>query len=268
MQVKGRGTIITVTSNKGGVGKTLTTLNLAGVFALLKKKVLIIDLDIYGGNIATYVNSNNEKTVFNLVEDFTNNRYEGMNDYIFNYSEYISIIAAPKDPRLANKIDSKFIPIILENVIYNYDIVLIDTFHILNNINITTMDNSDKILYLFTNDSFDLKNTKSFTSIIKDTGMDNVIMVLNESLSLEKPYYSLYDIRNIIKHNVDFTLPKSLYIRNIDKYIIDASIPTLNNSLGLLNSKDGKKLIELAKYLIDEDKEDKKWKKLFLKLLK
>ena len=64
MEKSKRGKIIAVTSCKGGVGKTITTLNLAGIYALMNKKVLIIDLDIYNGSIATFVNSTLDKTVF------------------------------------------------------------------------------------------------------------------------------------------------------------------------------------------------------------
>ena len=38
-----------VTSVKGGSGKTITTLNLAGLYSLKNKKTLIIDLDLYSG---------------------------------------------------------------------------------------------------------------------------------------------------------------------------------------------------------------------------
>ena len=46
------GKVVTVSSVKGGVGKTTLAANLAGLYFLLKKKVLIIDLDLYAGGIA------------------------------------------------------------------------------------------------------------------------------------------------------------------------------------------------------------------------
>ena len=88
-------------------------------------------------------------------------------------------------------------------------------------------------------------------SIIKDAGFKNVYTVLNSSIS-SKSYYSMYDIRNIIDYNIDFTFPKTFYIRNIDKYITSSIIPTLDKSISL-----NKKMMPLAKFLI-QDKEVKK----------
>ena len=193
---------------------------------------MVIDLDLYGGAVATYLNSNNDKTIFNLVEDLTNNRYEKIEDYLFSYSDKIDIIAAPKDPRMAGKIDSKYIPLILRNVIYKYNVILIDTSHTLDEINVVTLDNSDSILYVFTNDTFDLKNTKSFISIMKD------------------------DIRNIIKNNIDFTISKSMYVRNIDKFILDGKIIIQNKNLSFTDRKEWEKLKVLANTLIKDRKEE------------
>lgn len=247
-----KGKIVTITSTKGGVGKTILSLNLAGVYSSLGYKVLIVDLDLYGGAIATYFNSNNDKTIYNLVEDLTNNRYEKVEDYIYSYSNNIDIVSAPKDPRMANKIDSKYIPLLFRNVIYKYDVVLVDTSHILNEINIVTLDNSDSILYVFTNDTFDLKNTKSFISIMKDVGYDNFFTILNESNSLRKGYYSLFDIRNIIKNNIDYNLSSNFYIKNLDKYILNSEIPVLNKGF---DKKSLTKLSNLALKLIDNKEE-------------
>ena len=248
-----KGKIITVTSTKGGVGKTVTTLNLAGIYSLLGYKVLVIDLDLYGGAIATYLNSSNEKSIFNLVEDLNNNRYEKMEDYMYKYNENIDIIAAPKDPRMASKIEGKYIPLIFRNVVFKYDIILIDTTHNLNDTNVIALDNSDSILYVFTNDTFDLKNTKSFTSIMKDVGYKNYYTLLNNSVMPSKNYYTLYDIRNIIKSNIDFTISKSAFIKNIDKYILEGNIISLNKNF---DKKELNKLKLIAETLLKEESDE------------
>ena len=246
-----KGKIITVTSLKGGVGKTITTLNLAGIYSNLGYKTLIIDLDFYSGAVATYVNSNNDKTIYNLTEDLSGNRYEKIEDYFYSYNENIDILSAPKDPRDAIKIENRYIPIILKNVVYKYDVILIDTHSVLNETNITALDNSDKILYIFTNDTFDLKNANSFMTIIKDIGYKNCYTLLNNSILCDKDYYSLYEIRNIINHNIDFTISKNMHIKNIDKYLLE-DIIVLNKSINL-NKKDIDKLTNIALKLIEKD---------------
>lgn len=248
-----KGKIVTVTSTKGGVGKSIITLNLAGIYSMLGYKTLVIDLDLYSGVVATYVNSSNDRTVYNLAEDLMNNRYEKMEDYIYSYNDNIDIIAAPKDPRNANKMDSKYIPIILNNVIYKYDVVLIDTSHVLDEINITALDNSDSILYIFTNDTFDLKNTRSFMSIMKDVGYENYYTLLNESVHPGRNHYSLYELRSVIKSNIDFTISKSMFVKNIDKYILEGEILVLNKNLGFYDKKDLAKLKNICLSLIEKD---------------
>ena len=246
-----KGTIITVASTKGGVGKTIFTLNLAGMYHLLGYKALVIDLDLFGGAVATYLNSTNDRTIFNLTSDLANNRYEKMDDYIYSYNENIDIIAAPKDPRMASKVEAKYIPVILSNVVYKYDVILLDTSHSLDQINITSLDNSDTILYVFTNNTFDLKNAHSFVSIMQDVGYKNYYTLLNESVFLNQNYYSLYDIRSVINNNIDFTISKTMHVKNIDRFILEGKILILNKNLSFTDKKEYNKLKNIALKLYD-----------------
>ena len=246
------GKIISISSTKGGVGKTTMTLNLAGIYHLLNKKVLIIDLDLYSGGVALSLNLNNKKDIFMLCDSLNNNRFSDFSEYVCKYNENIDVISAPRDPRQANKIDSKYLPIILEKAKNLYDVILIDTNHILDEFNLITLDYSYMSLFVITNDPVDLKNMKSLMTIFKDAGKTNFLTVLNNSRDTGKDYLTLFDIKNLIKTNVDYIISKNFYIRNIDKYVLNGEILTLNKNIRRFHSADINVMKQIAMALIDD----------------
>lgn len=243
--------VITVFSCKGGVGKTTTTLNLAGIYSLMDKKVLIMDLDLNSGGVAVSLNVDVSKTIYNVVDDMGNNRFDDIENYVCKYNDKIDVLSSPKDPRNAMKIDSKYIGLVITSAMYKYDVILIDTSHNLSPISLTALDKSDNTLFMITNDPVDLKNAKSMISIFKDTENDNYKVVFNSSKDTGKDYFSLFDVKNIIKHNIDYTIDKSFYIKDIDKYVIDGDILTLNKKIRISKKSDVMKLTKLANALIE-----------------
>ncbi len=248
-----KGNILTIFGVKGGIGKSTITLNLSGVCKNLKQKALIIDMDLYGGSIALALNKKSDKSIFNFVDDYNNNRFKNIKDYITTYSEYIDFISCPKDPRKASKIDSKYIDILLDKVKFNYDIVLIDTTHILDEINLSILDKSDKILFIVSNDIYDLKNMKSLISIFKDLDINKYKVLLNQSFRIDKEYFSLYDIKDILKNNIDYLISDKFYIKNIDELILNGNIITLNKKY--INNKDYKVFENIIKDSKGEENE-------------
>ncbi|MEE3343855.1 MAG: AAA family ATPase [Bacilli bacterium] len=256
MSIRKKGKIISISSVKGGVGKTTMAINLAGIYCLMKKKVLIIDADFYSGGISTWLDIKNKKDIYMMVDSIANNRYTSIKDYTTSYNQYIDVLASPRDPRSALKIESKFLPIIFEFAKREYDIILVDTNHIMNEINLNVLDNSYMSLFIVTNDLIDLKNMKSIISIFKDTDKTNYLVCLNNSRDTGRDYLSLFDIRNIVKCNIDYTISNSFYIKNIDKYVLDGEILTLNKSINRFHGADINKLKSIAEALIkDRDKE-------------
>ena len=246
------GKIITVSSVKGGVGKTTLTANLAGLYFLMKKKVLIIDLDLYAGGIATILNVENKKDIYMLIDSISNNRFTSLRDYVSPYNNGIDVLSAPKDPRDVSKIESKYISKIFDIAKREYDIILVDTHHLLDEITLVALDASCMSAFVVTNDLVDLKNMKTLLSIFTEADKENYKIVLNNSRDTGKDYISLFDVRNILKANVDFTISKSFYIKNIDKYVLKGEILTLNKMINNFYSADIKKMNKLALSLISE----------------
>ena len=246
------GKVITVSSVKGGVGKTTMALNLAGIYCSLGKRVLIIDLDLYSGGVAACLNVKNSKDIYMMIDSMANNRFTELKKYVTTYNSNIDILACPKDPRMAMKVEGRFIPLIFDLAKKEYDVVVVDTTHVLDEINLTILDYAYMSLFMITNDIVDLKNMKSLISIFKDTDKKNYLVLLNNSRDTGKDYMSLYDIRSIIKNNIDYTISKNYYIRNIDKYVVGGEILTLNNNLNMFHVKDVNNMKKLALDLIDD----------------
>lgn len=248
-----KGNIITVTSMKGGVGKTTTTLLLASIFSNMKKKTLVVDLDLYSGSIAFCLNLEFKNSIFNLCDDISNNRCKltDLDNYLYKYNDYISILPAPKDPRQANKIEKTSIEILLNNLVYSYDVILLDTNHVLDVTNMLAFDYSDSIIDVFNNDSISLKCSKTFVSICKNVEVNNLILVLNNAIDDRKRYFSPYDMKTLHKENTDYIISSDYYFREYDQILLEGKIINFFSNKKIKGYKDVEKL---ALNLLDNKK--------------
>jgi len=252
---KAKGKSLCIFSAKGGVGKSTTALNTAGVFCALDKKILIIDFDTSSGAIATYLNRVTEITIYNFVDNYANNRYKSIRNYVTKYNDNIDFLASCKDPRQGSKIASNYIEIVLEKAVYEYDYVIVDTNHVLSEFNVTILDKCDETLLVMTNDLMDLKNMRNIIRIFKDAEKTNYKVLLNGSINPNKKYYSMYDIKSIIKTNVDYVIESSFYLKSMDNYVADGKILTLENKMAKIYPKVYKAYLAVCNDLMELNNE-------------
>ena len=68
-----------------------------------------------------------------------------------------------------------------------------------------------------------------------------------------REYFNMYDVKDVIKTNIDYSLSNKFYFRDLDKYIMDGEIVTLNKKLN--NTKDYKVLESIILDMIGDHDE-------------
>ena len=243
-----RGKVVSITSVKGGTGKTITVLNLAGILSNKKIKTLIIDGDLYNGGIAISLDIPFEKNLYLLINDMSTSHFDNLDTYVKQYNDYIDVLPTSKDPRDASKIESKYLHVLLAKARMKYDVILIDLNHVMDSNNLTFLDESDLIYYVMTNDLVDIKGIKTMISIYSDMEITNYRIILNDAKDKLKQTLSRADVKNVIKDDLDYIIPSSFYLSDINNYMLKGNLITSNKGI----RRKHKKAIAVFENIVEE----------------
>ncbi|MCX7772568.1 MAG: response regulator, partial [Clostridia bacterium] len=175
--------VITVFSTKGGVGKTTVSTNMAVALArTTKKRVCLLDLDLQFGDVAVMMNLSVKNTIYDLVKDIKNVDADLITDYLTTHFTGVNILPAPIKPEYAEFIDSKHIEKILSLLNGNFHYVIIDVPASFQDIVLTALDSSEKILVLSTLDLPTIKNVKVGLNLMENLKYkDKIQVVVNKA---------------------------------------------------------------------------------------
>lgn len=120
--------IITVSSMKGGVGKTETALNLAIAIKKTGRSVVLIDLDIPYGGVAQALGQSKEISVTDWIKTNRNISVKALKSLVAIHEEsglnYIPAVANASD---TNRLDGEVVKRIITNLNNLYDFIIIDS---------------------------------------------------------------------------------------------------------------------------------------------
>ena len=223
------GRIIAIANQKGGVGKTTTSINLSASLAEKGKKVLLIDTDPQGNTTSGFgIDKNDlENTIYELILGECT-----IKDCIIkNVIENLSIIPANVNLAAAEieliGVDKK--EFILKNegdyVKDEYDYILIDCPPSLNMLTINSMTTADSVLVPIQCEYYALEGLSQLIHTI------NLVKErLNPELSMEGVVFTMYDSRTNLSiqvvENVKSNLHQKVFETLIPRNIRLAEAPS------------------------------------------
>lgn len=201
--------VITVFSTKGGVGKTTIASNLAVSLArTTKKNVAVVDLDLQFGDVAIMLNVSVKNTISDIVKDFNLLDSETIDDYLSSHFSGIKVLPAPIKPEYAEFVTAEHIQKIIKLLKQKYHYIIVDTPASFNEVILTALDVSDKILMVSTLDLPTIKNIKSGLEIMKSLhySQNKVSIILNKAS--ENYGIKFKDFEETLKYPIWVNIPE------------------------------------------------------------
>lgn len=234
------GRAIAIANQKGGVGKTTTTINLSACLAEMGKKVLVIDSDPQGNTTSGLGIDKNiqEKTIYELLLK----EYTIEEAIIQTPIENLELLASNINLSGAEieliGVDKKeyILKDELKKIKDKYDFILLDCPPSLSMLTINAMCAADTVLVPIQCEYYALEGLSQLIHTI-----NLVKKRLNPNLEMEGVVFTMYDARTNLSlqvvENVKYTLKQTIYKTIIPRNVRLAEAPSHGLPINLYDSK-------------------------------
>ena len=234
------GKIIAIANQKGGVGKTTTSVNLSAALAAKGKKVLVIDTDPQGNTTSGFGIEKNEldNTIYELMLSECSIKECILNDVIQGVSVIPSNVnLAATEIELIGVDRKEFIlKREIEWVKDSYDYIIIDCPPSLNFLTINSMTTADSVLVPIQCEYYALEGLSQLIhtiNLLKDR--------LNTDFSMEGVLFTMYDSRTNLSlqvvENVKSHLNEKVFTTVIPRNIRLAEAPSYGMPINMYDSR-------------------------------
>jgi pilus assembly protein CpaE len=245
------GHVVSVFSAKGGVGCSTIAVNLA--IALQQNsasKVAVVDTSLQFGDVGVLLNLYASRTIADLASLADELDDELLNDIFIAHSSGVKALLAPARPEVADTVTPALVTDVLDRLRKLFDVIIIDTGSVLDDVVLNVLDLSDKIIVVTTPEIPSIKNAKLFFEVTEalEYERERIMFVLNKTD--KRINIRAEDIEGNIKYRIEGQLP-------LDERTVTTSVNQgIPYVLGNKNSLLSQATIELSKRLLKSLEED------------
>ncbi|MDR1168440.1 MAG: AAA family ATPase [Heliobacteriaceae bacterium] len=203
--------IVTVFSNKGGVGKTSAAVNLALELAkAAKEKVALVDLNFQLGDVTTFMDLKPSFNISYMLKNPDRINEEFLLSAMERYKDTsLYILADPPYFKQAEDISPKQISLLFNVLKDTFSYVVVDTSAGFDTKAAAVLENSDMTLLLSIVNLPALRNCQRCLDLFDNLGYSNVQVVINRYM--ENDEISAADVEELLNKNIYWKIPNNYF---------------------------------------------------------
>ncbi|MEW1888825.1 MULTISPECIES: AAA family ATPase [unclassified Streptomyces] len=153
------GTVVTVSGAKGGVGTTVTAVQLALAAAASGHTVALADLDLQSGDVASYLDVQFRRSVVDLatIQDISP---RVLQDALYNHESGVALLLAPADGERGEDVTDRVVRQTVSALRHRYEVVVIDCGTYMNSANAAAVEMADRTVLVTTPDVITVRAAK------------------------------------------------------------------------------------------------------------
>ncbi|MFJ9583131.1 AAA family ATPase [Streptomyces acidicola] len=145
------GTLVTVTGAKGGVGATLTSVQLALAARASGRTVALLDLDLQSGDVASYLDVQFRRSVADLA-GITDINPRVLQEAVYAHDTGLALLLAPAEGERGEEVTDRVARQVLGALRARHDVVIVDCGSQMNAATAAAVETADQALLLVTPD--------------------------------------------------------------------------------------------------------------------
>lgn len=212
-EIHSQSKIITVYSNKGGIGKTTLAINLAKELEKVTKcKVALIDLNLQLGDVSTFLNLNPTFDVSYVIKNFINKDEEIFLKAFERYKDSsLYILSDPTYIEQAESISPQDITKLFNELKKVFSYIVIDMSSNIDENSLKILDSSDLVLFTTIVNVPAIRNAQRCLTLFKSRRYpkDKVKIVVNRYI--ESDDIKIEDIENTLGEKIYWKIPNNYF---------------------------------------------------------